>query len=62
MVDQEYEIGLRSISAPIRSRAGQIIAALNVACPSPRFTLEDMRVRILPKLLDSASKITRFLS
>jgi IclR family transcriptional regulator, pca regulon regulatory protein len=62
MVDQEFEIGLRSISVPIRNRTGEIIAALNVACPSPRFTLDDMRTRILPKLLDSASKITRFLS
>jgi IclR family pca regulon transcriptional regulator len=62
IVDQEYEIGLRSISAPIRDRTGQIIAALNVACPSPRFTPEDMRMRVLPKLLDSANAITRFLS
>jgi IclR family transcriptional regulator, pca regulon regulatory protein len=61
VVDQEYEIGLRSISVPIRNRSGEIIAALNVACPSPRFTLEDMRVRLLPKLLNSASKITQFL-
>lgn len=62
IVDQEFEIGLRSISAPIRDRSGQIIAALNVACPSPRFGLEDMRMRVLPKLLDSANAITRFLS
>jgi IclR family pca regulon transcriptional regulator len=62
VVDQEYEIGLRSISAPIRDRSGAIIAALNAACPSPRFTLEDMRMRVLPKLLDSAGTITRFLS
>ena len=46
-----------------RPRAlGQIIAALNVACPSPRFTLDEMRMRVLPKLLDSANAITRFLS
>jgi IclR family pca regulon transcriptional regulator len=62
IVDQEYEIGLRSISVPIRDRSGKITAALNVACPSPRFTLEEMRVRVLPKLLNSASKITQFLS
>lgn len=61
LVDQEYEIGLRSISVPIRDRAGQIVAALNVACPSPRFTLEDMRMQVLPKLLDSAGTIARFL-
>jgi IclR family pca regulon transcriptional regulator len=62
IVDQEYEIGLRSISAPIRDRAGHIIAALNVACPSPRFSIEGMRTRVLPKLIESASAITRFLS
>jgi IclR family pca regulon transcriptional regulator len=62
MVDQEYEIGLRSISVPIRTRSGEILAALNVACPSPRFTLDEMRTRVLPKLLNSASKISRFLS
>jgi IclR family pca regulon transcriptional regulator len=62
IVDQEYEVGLRSISAPVRDRAGQIIAALNVACPSPRFTIDDMRTKVLPKLLESASTVTRFLS
>jgi IclR family pca regulon transcriptional regulator len=62
MIDQEYEIGLRSISVPVRSRSGQTIAALNVACPSPRFTLDDMRTRVLPKLLESANAVTRFLS
>jgi IclR family transcriptional regulator, pca regulon regulatory protein len=62
IVDQECEIGLRSISVPVRDKSGTIIAALNVACPSPRFTLEDMRARVLPKLPNSASKITHFLS
>ncbi|WP_448955417.1 IclR family transcriptional regulator domain-containing protein [Labrys neptuniae] len=62
IVDQEYEVGLRSISVPIRSRGGQTIAALNAACPSPRFTLDDMRARVLPKLLESANAVTRFLS
>ena len=62
IVDQEFEIGLRSISVPVRDRSGRIVAALNVACPSPRFTIEDMRNNILPKLLESAGTITRFLS
>jgi IclR family pca regulon transcriptional regulator len=57
-VDQELEIGLRSISAPIRSRAGSVTAALNVCCPSARVTPEDMRSRILGELLDAAQRIS----
>jgi IclR family pca regulon transcriptional regulator len=58
IVDQEYEIGLRSISVPIADRAGHVIAALNVCCPSARYTLEEMVQKVLPALLDSASRIT----
>lgn len=58
IVDQEYEIGLRSISVPVYDRARAMIAALNVCCPSPRYALEDMLQKVLPVLLDSASRIT----
>ncbi len=58
IVDQEYEVGLRSISVPIADRAGHVIAALNVCCPSPRYTLEEMTQKVLPALLDSSSRIT----
>lgn len=58
IVDQEYEIGLRSISVPVADRAGTVIAALNVCCPSPRYTLEEMLQKVLPALLDSSSRIT----
>ncbi|MCO5066266.1 MAG: helix-turn-helix domain-containing protein [Rhizobiaceae bacterium] len=58
VVDQEYEIGLRSISVPVYDRTRSVIAALNVCCPSPRYTIEDMLQKVLPALLDSASQIT----
>ncbi len=58
IVDQEYEIGLRSISVPVFDRTRAVIAALNVTCPSPRYTIEDMMQKVLPALLDSASRIT----
>jgi IclR family transcriptional regulator, pca regulon regulatory protein len=57
-VDQEFEVGLRSISVPIRGRGGDIVAALNVCCPSPRVTPEEMRTRILFELLESAQRIS----
>jgi IclR family transcriptional regulator, pca regulon regulatory protein len=58
IVDQELEVGLRSISVPVRDRAGAIVAALNVCCPSPRVAPEEMRGRILAELLASAQRIS----
>jgi IclR family pca regulon transcriptional regulator len=58
IVDAELEVGLRSVSVPIRDRSGSIVAALNVCCPSPRVTPEEMRTRILPALFDSAQRIS----
>ncbi|WP_210482659.1 IclR family transcriptional regulator domain-containing protein [Microvirga antarctica] len=57
IVDQEYEIGLRSMSVPIKDRAGTTVAALNITCPTPRVTLDDMRVRFLPELQAGAQRI-----
>ena len=61
MVDEELEIGLRSVSAPIRSRSGQIIAAINVCGPSSRVSLEDMRNRFVPEILDAAERMNRLV-
>jgi IclR family transcriptional regulator, pca regulon regulatory protein len=58
IVDQELEVGLRSISAPIRNRSGETVAALNVCCPSVRLTTKEMQAKILPELLDAASRIS----
>lgn len=58
IVDQELEVGLRSISAPIKNRSGEVVAALNVCCPSVRFTVKEMQSKILPELLDAASRIS----
>ncbi|MCX7322945.1 MAG: helix-turn-helix domain-containing protein [Hyphomicrobiales bacterium] len=57
VVDEELEVGLRSVSAPIRSRSGEIIAALNVCGPSARVTPEEMRSRFLPELLEATDRI-----
>jgi len=61
MVDQELEIGLGSISVPIRSADGRVLAALNVCCPSSRTDLDGMRTKILPELLQASQAITRGL-
>ena len=61
IVDQELEIGLGSISVPIRDGQGRVLAALNVCCPSARSTVADMRKQILPELIAAAQTITRGL-
>ncbi|MEO1201169.1 MAG: IclR family transcriptional regulator C-terminal domain-containing protein [Pseudomonadota bacterium] len=58
IVDQELEIGLRSISVPVRDRSGKVVAALNVACPSSRISPEDMRSTILLELQAASQAIT----
>jgi len=61
IVDQELEIGLRSISVPIRDKNSNVIAALNVACPSSRITPEDMHTNILLELQAASQDITASL-
>lgn len=61
IVDQEYEIGFRSLSVPIRDQSGTVVAALNVCCPSPRVSLETMQEEFLPAALRSAEEIQRSL-
>jgi IclR family transcriptional regulator, pca regulon regulatory protein len=57
LVDQELEIGLRSIAAPLRTQ-GATIAALNVAVAAARVPLEDLREAMLPELLRTAQLIS----
>ena len=61
IVDQELEVGLGSISVPIRNGEGRVLAALNVCCPSSRTTVDDMQRRILPELMLATQTITRGL-
>jgi IclR family pca regulon transcriptional regulator len=59
--DQELEIGLRSIAAPIKGADGRTIAALNVSAAAPRVTLEELDQRFLPALLETADMISKSL-
>jgi IclR family pca regulon transcriptional regulator len=57
LVDEELEIGLRSIAVPIRDRTGSIVAAVNVSTQSARFSPAAMRREILPLLKEAAGEI-----
>jgi IclR family pca regulon transcriptional regulator len=57
LVDQELEDGLRSIAAPIRNRAGRVVAAVNLSAHASRTSLESLRRDLLPHLLAATAHI-----
>ena len=56
-MNQELEEGLRALAAPIRDRAGKVVAAVNVSAHASRTSLEAMRRDLLPPLLKAAASI-----
>ncbi|WP_329482728.1 helix-turn-helix domain-containing protein [Kribbella sp. NBC_01484] len=62
LVDQELELGLRSIAAPIRNSRGRTIAALNVSAHASRSTPASLRADVLPHLQAAADQITTALT
>jgi DNA-binding IclR family transcriptional regulator len=38
--DEELELGVRAVAAPVRDRGGSVVAALTVACPTSRLSLD----------------------
>jgi IclR family pca regulon transcriptional regulator len=50
LVDQEVEVGFRSIAVPLRRLDGRPIAALNIGANSERIPLKAMHGQFFPKL------------
>lgn len=57
LLDQELEVGLRSIAVPIRDGRGRVVAAMNVGAHASRFTLAEMRATLLPPLSNAAREL-----
>ena len=62
LLDQELEIGVRSIAAPLRNSAGTAIAAMNVSTHAGRTDLDQITEVFLPRLLETAEQITAALA
>jgi IclR family transcriptional regulator, pca regulon regulatory protein len=58
LIDQELELGLRSIAAPVRDAEGRVVAALNTGTAAARIPLDELRKRLLPQLLETADAIS----
>jgi IclR family pca regulon transcriptional regulator len=57
LVDQELEIGLRSISIPLRNPAGQVVAAMNVSTQAQRVSRREMESRFMPLMRAAAEEL-----
>lgn len=55
LVDQELEAGLRSLAAPVRDPAGQVVAAINLSMGSGAAVEESLAA--LPALLEAAAGV-----
>lgn len=61
LVDEELEIGLRSIAVPLTGADGRTMAALNVSAAAPRVDLDELRERLLPALRSTGEAISAAL-
>jgi len=57
LVDQEAELGFRSISVPVRRRDGKAVAALNIGAHSERVPLNELQRNFLPALRQAAEQL-----
>jgi len=57
VIDQELEIGLRSIAVPILSQEGKVVAAINVGVQAARVSVAEMENRFLPVLREAAEEL-----
>jgi IclR family transcriptional regulator, pca regulon regulatory protein len=61
IVDQELELGLRSMAVPIQNPDGNTVAAVNVGAHAQRVSIQDMQTKFLPRLRAAAQELSMLL-
>jgi IclR family pca regulon transcriptional regulator len=61
LADEELELGLRSLAVPLKTRQGEVIAAMNVGVHAARVPLAEMVERFLPVLTENARVLGQVL-
>ena len=62
LVDQELEMGLRSVAAPLRDSTGRAVAAMNISTQVARTPIEQIHDDLMPALLATAAQISDALA
>ena len=58
IIDQELEVGLRSLAVPLKDSAWQVLAALNVGTHASRVSKQELEARFLPVLLEASKELS----
>lgn len=61
VIDEELEVGLRSIAVPVRGASGNVLAALNVGAQAARVSRRQMEDEFLPVLLRGSQELSVLL-
>ena len=61
LINQELELGLMSLGAPVKDRRGKIVAAINVSVQAHQATVTQLKQHHLPQLLAAAERISALL-
>jgi IclR family pca regulon transcriptional regulator len=61
IVDQELELGLRSMAVPIQNPNGKVVAALNVGTHAQRVSIQELTSKFLPRLRTAAQELSMLL-
>ncbi len=59
IVDQELDLGLRSVAAPVFAGNGDLLGAINISTNAARVPLEVLEQDYLPRLLQLADSVRR---
>jgi IclR family pca regulon transcriptional regulator len=62
IIDQELELGLRSVAVPVYDAGGRVVAAMNVGVQVARASLDDLVQRFLPALRDAQAGLRRTIA
>jgi IclR family transcriptional regulator, pca regulon regulatory protein len=62
LVDQELELGVRSIAAPLHDASDRTVAAINVSTHVSRTSKAELQQRFIPALLRTATEIDHVLA
>jgi IclR family pca regulon transcriptional regulator len=61
IVDEELELGLRSIAVPLINSHGSVVAALNIGAQAARVSVEKMQQTLLPTLMRVQNELRQLL-
>lgn len=56
-VDQEFELGLRTISVPLKNYRGEMLAAMNISVQAARVSMDSLVNDCLPALLQAQARL-----